>query len=293
MQTSTHFRLVSSETVPLTADLAREMRQLPPSPTERDLSQKRVQFLRDRLEAGLFHPPHWVKAVVDGVTYRANGQHSSDVLNAANGVFPEGLQAHVDVYECDSMDGLALLFRQYDDRNSARSPLDVSGAYQGLQQDLAEVARAVAKLAAEGICWYRRNVKNQEGTPNGDDRYTLFNEQQEHGFIIWLGNVFAGGKVISLMKPEVFAAIYATYQADIDAADDFWTEVVSGGREYEEEYPTTVLADWYVRQHNHEFKVKPRGRYQGAIYAWNALRDGKTSIRDIRCDVKKNLMPVK
>jgi hypothetical protein len=40
------FRLVNSETVPLTKELVAEMRALKPSPTERELSPKRVQFLR-------------------------------------------------------------------------------------------------------------------------------------------------------------------------------------------------------------------------------------------------------
>ena len=285
------FRLISSDTVPLTKALVDEMQALPPSPTERECSHKRKQFLRDRLNAGLFHPPHWVKAVVEGVTYRANGQHSSRMLAEANGSFPEGLKAHVDVFECDGMDGLALLFRQFDDRQSGRTPADVAGAYQGLEHDLADVPRFIGKLAVEAICWHRRNVKKQESTPNGDDRYVVFHEQQEHAFIKWVGDIF-DGKYPTLMKPPIFAAIYATYLSDVDAADDFWREIITGGREYEDEYPTTVLADWYQRHHDHEFDVKPRQLYQGAIYAWNALRDGKVQIRDIKSDIKKHLMQV-
>jgi hypothetical protein len=287
----TCFRLVKSETLPLTRGLVDDMRTLPASPTERECNQKRVDFLRDRLYAGLFHPPHWVKAVVDGITYRANGQHSSSMLVAVDGRFPEGMFVHVDTFECTNMDALALLFRQFDERKSARSPADVAGAYQGLESNLDDVPRYLGKLAVEGMVWFRKNVSRRDGTPVGDDRYVLFNEEDEHPFIQWFGSLFSG-RVRPLMHQPVIAAIYATYNVDADAADDFWREVVAGGREYEETSPTSVLYDWLERYQDREFTVKPKQLYQGAIYAWNALRDGKKEIRDIKTDTKKNLPQV-
>ena len=90
-------RYVRSETVPLTLELVEEMRTLPPSPTERELNPKRVDHLREKVAAGLFHPPQWVKATVDGITYRANGQHTSEMLaklgaslDGQNARFPTG-----------------------------------------------------------------------------------------------------------------------------------------------------------------------------------------------------------
>lgn len=290
-QEQTKFRLVRSETIPLTHALVAEMRALPASPTERECNQKRVDFLRDRLYAGLFHPPHWVKAQVDGVTYRANGQHSSTMLAGVDGHFPEGMSVHVDTFECTNKDALALLFRQFDERKSARSPADVAGAYQGLEDSLDEVPRFLGKLAVEGVIWYRKNVSRLDGTPVGDDRYVLFHETAEHPFIQWFGGLFSG-RMKELMHQPVIAAMYATYNVDADAADDFWREVVAGGKEYEETAPTSVLFDWLERHQDGEFTVKAKQLYQGAIYAWNALRDGKTEIRDIKSDIKKHLLQV-
>jgi len=93
-------KFVQSETLPLTRELAEAMYKMPPSPTERELNAKRVEHLREKLLAGLFHPPYWVKAIVDGKEYRAYGQHSSAMLVQANGHFPEGLVVHVDTFEC-------------------------------------------------------------------------------------------------------------------------------------------------------------------------------------------------
>lgn len=290
--TDATFKLIKSETVPLTPALVAEMRALPPSPTERECNQKRVDFLRDRLRAGLFHPPHWVKAQVNGTTYRANGQHSSMMLAGIDGSFPQGFSVHVDTFECLNIEALALLFRQYDARQSGRSPGDVAGAYQGLESALDEVPRYLGKLAVEGITWYRKNIARREVNPVGDDRYVTFHEADQHPFIQWFGGLF-GGKMRHLTHQPIIGAMYATYNVDKDAADDFWREVVSGGKEYEETAPTSVLYDWYERIQDGEYPgMKPKQLYQGAIYAWNALRDGKTEIRDIKSDIKKHLLQV-
>jgi hypothetical protein len=170
-------KFVGSETLPLTRELAETMHKMTPSPTERELNSKRVEHLREKLLAGLFHPPYWVKAIVDGNEYRANGQHSSAMLVQANGHFPEGLVAHLDTFECSGMDALALLFRQFDDRKSARSPADIAGAYQGLQNDLDELPRHIGKLGVEGICWCRQFVAALP-VKRGDDKYEIFQRRR-------------------------------------------------------------------------------------------------------------------
>jgi hypothetical protein len=90
----------------------------------------------------------WNWAHFGDKVFRMNGQHSSAVLCELNGQFPEGLQVHMDTYQVDDKEGLALLFRQFDNRKSGRTPIDV--AYQGLYPDLADAARPAAKLAVEG-----------------------------------------------------------------------------------------------------------------------------------------------
>ena len=280
-------KLVSSESRPLTADLVQQHLTLPASPTDRPLSEQRVEFLHHRLEAGLFHPPHWVQARVGGKLMRANGYHSATMLSRLNGAFPADLSVHLDVFECGSMDDLAALFRQFDDRRSARTPADVSGAYQGLRKELNDVPRSVGKLGVEGIAWHQRVVQQDKEVPQGDDRYTLFNRPTVQPFLQWLGDIYGSGIPKPLAKLPVVGAMFATFMADKDAADSFWKEVAADGREYEEEWPTTVLANWLQQIRSNDISVKPRNHYQGCIYAWNALRDGKTALGNIRCDVKK------
>lgn len=285
------FWLIDSKTIKLTPEVAREHNELPPSPTERERTDRRVQFLKDRLLAGVFHPPHWVRAKVGSRTYRANGQHSSYMLMECEpDEFPVELSVHLDLFECRDMESLAWLFRQFDDRKSARSPADVSGAYQGLQSDLNDVPRGIAKLAVEGICWFRRNVREEKHTPRGDDQYVVFNEEEQHPFICWLGELFSI-KTPELMAPPIIAAIYSTWQVDRDAAHDFWNEVARGGDPYEDDKPTTVLDKWLKDFKEGAFELPKKAQlYQGCIFGWNAARDGKTSLGGIRAAINRNLL---
>jgi hypothetical protein len=80
---------------------------------------------------------------------------------------------------------LALLFRQFDDRKSNRSPSDVASAYQGLYEELHDVPKGPAKLAVEGACWYDRYVEGLPA-PTADDQYIRFGEPGLLEFIRWL-----------------------------------------------------------------------------------------------------------
>jgi hypothetical protein len=105
----------------------------------------------------------------------------SSVLAELGDQFPQGLKAHLDTYQVDDADGLALLFRQMDNRKSGRTPTDVSGAYQGLYPDLQDIPRDAAKLAVEGAAWYEKKVEGLPA-PSGDDVYTLFGKRSLHSF---------------------------------------------------------------------------------------------------------------
>ena len=183
------YRLVKAEIRDLTPELAEEFRNLDPSPTERELNPARLKHLKMKAEAGQLVTFHWSVARLGEKRLRMNGQHSSNMLCGLNGLFPKGLKAHIDEYEVPNKASLALLFRQFDDRKSNRSPSDVAGAYQGLYEELHDVPRGPAKMAVEGACWYDRNI---EGLPpvSGDDQYIRFGEPGLHGFIRWVGELF-------------------------------------------------------------------------------------------------------
>jgi hypothetical protein len=285
------FKLRNSETKPLTPELAEKFRNMMPSPTERGFDEARAKMLREKAAAGQLIAFNWATAKFGDKEFRMNGQHSSAVLSELNGQFPEGLKVHLDSYEVDTKEGLALLFRQFDSRKSGRTPIDVAGAYQGLYDELKDVPRSAAKLAVEGANWFRRSV---EGLPSasGDDVYTLFGETGLHNFVRWIGDIFSV-KTPELRRSTIVAAMYGTFVANEEEARKFWREVSRGGVEFEENHPTTVL-DAFLKsiiEDKRKLDLKPANLYQASIYAWNAFREGKT-ISSVKYDTRKGLYTV-
>lgn len=292
MSTDVHFRLINSEVKPLTLELAEQFQKLEPSPTERACDAGRIKMLREKAEAGQLITFHWSTARLGGRTLRMNGQHSSAMLTGLDGLFPTGLKVHLDEYEVDNKDALAILFRQFDDRKSGRTASDVAGAYQGLHDQIKDVNRAIAKLAVEGVGWYRREIVGTP-VPSGDSLYALFGETGLYSFIRWMGELFSM-KTPEMKKKTVVSAIYGTFIANETEAKKFWSEVARGGVEYEESSPQTVLDTWLkslAERDKDKPDLKPANFYQGCVYAWNAYREDRT-IQAIKFDTKKGLHSV-
>jgi hypothetical protein len=284
-------RLLSSEVKPLTEELAIAFRDMEPAPTEREFQPRRVAELRHRFDQGLFLPPHWATVQLGEHQMRMNGRHSSTMLASLNGSFPQNLFAHLDHYEVPDEPALAVLFRQFDARFSSRTSSDVAGAFQGLYEPVRNTPRAAAKLAIDGIAWWRRNLEGLP-VPDGDDVYSLFRETALHPFINWLGCEVLTIKTPELRAIPVVAAMYETVIAKGEAAKSFWHSVARGGDEFEEEDPTTVLDAWLksLKEPKSVAKLamKPVNFYQGCLFAFTAHQDGR-SIRTIRSDAKKGL----
>ena len=273
------FRLINSEVRDLTPELAKEFKELTPSPTERELNPARIKHLQDKAWRRLV-TFHWSTAKLGSKRLRMNGQHSSNMLCELNGKFPEGLKVHLDEYEVSDEESLAILFQQFDDRKSGRSAGDTAGAYQMLYEPLREVPRVAAKLGVDGVSWFRRNVEGV-AVPSGDEVYSLFRETGLHAFIRWIGELFSI-KTPELKRAQIVSAMYATFNANATEAQSFWTQVARGGVEYEDNAPATVLDAWLKSMKEEPAKdLKPAHYYQACIYGWNAFRESK-SLKDIK-----------
>jgi hypothetical protein len=289
------FTLLKSETLAMTSKLAIEIASMPGSDTERVLDEKRIDYLRGQVVAGLATPFNWVIAErPDGTRVRMNGNHSSNMLSKLDGDMPAGLTAVISVYKVEDRDGEVALFRQFDSRRSSRTIADIAGAFQGVIPELRSVPRVAAKKAIEGIAWH---IKNIVGAPvaKGDDVYTLFHDPIYVEYIVWVGHMLSD-KTRELQKAPVLAAIYATYDRDPEEAKMWWHQVARGGEEFADKAPSTVLDKWLQE----ERAPKPRRKamlsdanfYQGCVFAWNAHRDGKEIIERINYDTKKGFFEV-
>lgn len=289
------YRLLTSEVKELTADEVQEFRKIEATATERELKEGRVDHLREKAEKGLLVTFHWVTAAIkelQGQVRRLNGQHSSIMLQKliAAGKFPPGLKVHREHFEVDDGNALALLFRQFDDRASGRSPLDISGVYQGLHSELAGVPRKIGKLAIDGYSWFQRNVERVP-TPIGDDTYSSFNNTGLYPYILWLNELFAV-KSKEMQYPAVVAAIVGTYMTNEGAARAFWQDVVNLANGDDETTPQTVLSNWLINIRAEKIeRPDPANIYQGCVHAWNAYRDNK-AISAIKDDIKKNFYTI-
>ena len=107
------FKLVKSENKPLTRELALAFKAMAPSPTEREIADGRVRHLKEKVDAGLAIPFNWAKVLHKGnghAEMRMNGQHSSTMLTSYDEAsFPSNLTVHLDSYEVDTDEDLALL----------------------------------------------------------------------------------------------------------------------------------------------------------------------------------------
>jgi hypothetical protein len=265
--------LKKSETVKLTRDVALQHRDMTPSPTEREFDAKRVKFLRGKIVEGLFLPPSWAVAEFKGKLVRMNGQHSSHALCDSNGDFPKGITAHVDTYAATDADDLAMLFRQFDARQSCRSSLDIAGAYQGLFDGLENVNRKHALQAVKGISWYLRTIDG-EAAPTGDDIGKMFSNNSYHGFICWCETVFTS-KCLEMQRDQVVAAMYGTYILSESRARTFWSNVAKGG--VDEGSVEGMLSEQLTSDRDEKDsrkKLKAAQVYGICAKAWNCFSEG-------------------
>lgn len=285
------FQLLRAEVHDLTPDFAQTFHTLEPSPTERELNPSRMKHLQEKASAKQLITFHWAKARFQNRWIRVNGQHSSRMLVdlQENGAFPVGLKVHLDEYDVSDSHGLALLFRQFDDRKSGRSSGDVAGAYQNIVPELHEVPRKIGKLAVEGVTWHRKNVQKAP-CPRGDEQYTLFHEFALHDFIKWMGDLFSM-KTPEMKSQAVVAAMYASFDAHPTEARKFWESVARGGAEYEENAPATVLDEWLKAIAEEDKPPTQAQVYQGCVYAYNAYRKGQ-ALKGIKYDFKAYPEPI-
>jgi hypothetical protein len=286
------FQLVKAETLPLTLDLLTNFRSLPPSPVERLKKESRIQHLREKILAGNAITFNWATYELEGKTFRANGMHSSEMLEGLNGEFPAGLTVHMDAYKCDDKQGAVRLFRQFDDRKSMRDPEDVCGAYQMLEDDLVNLNRKTVKRSIEGIAWFDWYVEGVK-TLAGDDRYTLAHEKALHPFIAWTDSIF-DIKTKELENVVICAAMWATWSKNKDEAMAFWELVAHGGPTGDHAHPTTKLDDWLKDVHQDKLPVKiQKGEiYNGCVFCWNAHRRSDSNFVKIKYDTSKGLFDV-
>jgi hypothetical protein len=286
------WKRVESETVILNRDKAREFaakhNSLPHSPTEREFDPRRVTALKEAITSGRAIPFNWAMVRFGGKQYRMNGQHSSRAIVEFEGDLPESLVFHVDHYEAKEKAGMADLFRQFDARWSARSKSDVSGAFQGLNEEVASCSRKKAKLAIDGVAWYRRSIEKVP-VQSGDEVYSLFFEDALFPFVKWVEEVLSV-KTPEMERTAILAAMYATFIKTESGAREFWRAVALNNASDDSE-PSAVLSLNLQQAKQDKQQLAPGVYYQKCLKAWKAFREGE-KIHSLNVNLKKGWLEV-
>jgi len=276
------WKMIDSETVVLSRDKVRDFaakhNALPRSPTEREFTESRLENLLQVLMNEQAIAFNWATVKYDGRIYRMNGQHSSRAIMNFSGDLPAKLVFHIDRYDAPSRDAMADLFQQFDARWSQRTPADIAGAYQGLDDSLSHCDKNNSRLAIDGVSWYLKHVEGLK-VPPGAHVYSLFYDETYHPFIMWMSG-FLSSKMPELKPKSVLAAIYATFAhaSDVDHVKEFWRDVTFN-RPSNENDPIKVLGDVLLVSHEakkKDDKMDAPEAYVKCIRAWNAHRAGDT-----------------
>jgi hypothetical protein len=271
-----------------------EIRAISATPVEREFNAKWALDLKARIQDGKAVSFLWAVADMPSegrfVRLRINGQHSSwalaELLKA--GELPGGLAIYLDTYSVSNEAGAVNLFRQFDARQSARRPEDISGAYQCFQPALRDCHRGVLKTAVEGITWYRREVQGKP-VASGYDIYKLFDEQRLHPFLLAMNDTLKDGKANELKRVPILAAAFGTSLDDHAQAVEFWRLTALGTKRNEED-AATDLDNEILRLRNDKEKVTAGDLYAKCAKAWDAFNNG-IRVSNFRVNTKKKGLP--
>jgi hypothetical protein len=271
------FNQTGTDVVPLTREFAVMFSRLPSLHGDRNrdsiTGKARIAWLARLLDDGLFYSPSWATAEVDGVTYRVNGGHSSQMLASRESDFPPGMTCIIQRFHCDDEADLANLFDQFDQRRSLRSISDKIKAHCGAASDLKDIPVSRVRYICAGIAYYMMN-DGKESRLEEEERVRLIHEHEDY-------ILFAHGFAVSrtMVNAGVQAAIYATWLRCSTSASDFW-HLVQSENAPQARHSSRVLANFLrdgigkKKPGTGSSKWTTRAFFCKSVYAWNAYRTG-------------------
>lgn len=280
------YKEAETKVVPLTREFAEEVATMPRWKGDRPLKPGRVAFLDSKLRNGEFHSPEWAFARLNGVMYRVNGQHSSNMLAAANGHFPKGMNVVVKVFVCETELDVAELYSQFDRAESSRNMRDIVTSHKIASPGLQDVPTRELQICVSAISTFfslRGESKREDWAR--DARARLMHAHSD--FIIWLHGSGLGAHRL-MLRSAVVAAIFGTWKKHGHGAIEFWTQVAEASHP-NNKHPTRRLNVLLVesiakregtqmgRRGNPSLSSSARSLFVRCIHAWNAVKANTTT----------------
>lgn len=258
---------------PLTPELAKEFATMDSFAGERSLKKRRLNFLKGKLDNGLFYSPKWAVARLNGKRFRVNGQHSSLMLAESNGSFPHGMEVTIDEFELDDDHDLAKLFSQFDAPTSSRNAIDIAGAHGRIHSSLAEFTAAALRVCTAGIAYAMSHHKETPvSVKEPDEQAALIHENLD---FVAFAKPFVNK--IEFKRQPVMAAMFITFRKSPEDAKRFWDYVDSESHP-DNTNPTRVFAKFIrteaLKSKRNLVSLEGRAFFVKSIHAWNAFRKG-------------------
>ncbi len=242
------YEVLSDKTVTLDHAKAAEYIDLPIFQGERNVTEVWVQRLYDELRRGMFNPLLVIlsTAILDGVRYKINGQHTA----WATAYMPPSFSMQVREihYKVQTAEQIKLLYATYDrlrprtDAHATQVHLAGTKAAEGLW------ASALNKYCAAFRLWHIESDKQR----------SRFSPEQAAGVIQKeFGELFNRvGNFVQSFHPSdiarrmpVVAAMFATFNVVPTKAAEFWKPVLDGIDLSSKSDPRWQLREWLMKSH--------------------------------------------
>ena len=220
--------IVSDKVVVLDASKAAEYIDLPIFPGERIVQDDWVQRLYDEMRKGTFNEKLVVlsTAVLDGVTYKVNGQHTSWAIV----YMPPNYSIDVREirYKVKDKTQLKLVYSTYD-RLNVRTDTHISKVILVDTPVMDGIPTTVLAPALGGLRLWLYAERREQDRVTPDQMATLVQKDYPELFRrVALCFQQHRQYARSLMPQGVMAALYATFDKLPTKADEFWTPVLAG-----------------------------------------------------------------
>lgn len=281
-------------TVKVNRKIANEFATMTAAPSDRNLSERRLQVYRKALQEGKFRPVCWASVYCEETNeiYRVNGKHTSTLLSSLEEI-PE-FYAIIEEYECETLEDVQRLYATFDSKIQSRTARDIYTSFAAAVPELTNIRPYVIATAVSGMSMHL-NVGHTNKMSSAAERAELLFDHTD--FVLWLSRIYSSGTSgvnttekrthsKHLQRQPVAAAMMGTWMKNHKAATEFW-EAVRDETGVTPDTPDRKLARYLLTTGVDSGSgarrlrpVTPREMYAKCLTAWNAWRKNEpTNLR--------------
>lgn len=224
------YEVLSDKTVKFGSEMAAAYIDLPIFPGEREVGDAHVQFLYDEMRKGTFNPLLVIcsTAVLNGVTFKINGQHFSwAILYMCEKKKDFSFDVREIRYKVTSEEQLKLLYATYD-RLKARTDAHISRVFLVGTQAAEGIWNRVVNQAVGGFKFWHVEADPDRRRISPEQLAAVIQREFAELFRTVAMYVQDHQSDSLTIRQATLAAMFATFQKVPTKAPEFWTPVLDG-----------------------------------------------------------------